>query len=108
MRISRLFLPLLFAFALLTAQQGGAAHALSHALEKLSEQTQKHDKQVPHHPACEKCATFAQLGSAPIMGAYAFPLTAISSETFQHRSITFHFTTALAAVARGPPAASFL
>ena len=107
MLISRLFLPLLFAFALLTAQQGGAAHALSHALEHLSEQTQK-DKQVPHHHACEKCATFAQLGSAPIMGAYGFALFAVSGVTIQHRAITFRFVHILTAVARGPPAARIL
>jgi hypothetical protein len=102
MRISRLFLPLLFAFALLTAQQGGAAHALSHILEHLAEQ--KQDQQAPQHHACEKCATFAQLGSAPVMGAYNFLLTVVSGETFRHSSITFRFIPALVAVARGPPA----
>ena len=107
MLIYRLFFPLLFALALLTAQQGGAAHALSHALEHLSEQTQK-DKQVPHHHACEKCATFAQLSSAPTMGAQDFALAAVSGVTIQHHAITFRFVHTLTAVARGPPAARIL
>ena len=107
MLIYRLFFPLLFALALLTAQQGGAAHALSHALEHLSEQTQK-DKQVPHHHACEKCATFAQLSSAPIIGTQDFALAAVSGVTIQHHAIAFRFVHTLTAVARGPPAARIL
>jgi hypothetical protein len=100
MKISRAMLPLFFAFALLSAQQGGAAHALSHALE----QTQQQDKQTPHSPACEQCATYAQLGSALHVGTYHFALPAAASAAVLQRSVAFRSIHILAAVARGPPA----
>lgn len=105
MRFFRRFLPVLFAFALLTAQQGGAAHAISHALsDALPELPQKQDKQASHsHHTCEKCALYAQLGSSPIMGTYEFALPAVSSEAIQQRDTPFRFTRAPVPVARGPP-----
>ncbi len=100
MRLSRFFLPVLFAFALLSAQQVGAAHALSHAFE---EQSQK-GKQAPHSQACEKCATYAQLGSALSVGNYDFSLPQTSDEVVQHCTVTFRHFDILVADARGPPA----
>ena len=110
MRFFRLFLPVLFAFALLAAQQDGAAHAISHALsDALPELTHKQDKQASHsHHTCEKCAIYAQLGSAPIMGTYDFALPAVSGEAIQHRDTSFSFARVLVAVARGPPAVRIL
>jgi hypothetical protein len=99
MRFSRFFLPVLFAFTLLSAQQVGAAHALSHAFE---EQSQK-DKQAPHSTACEKCATYAQLGSALSVGDYDFALPQVSDEAVRHFADSFHYFHILAADARGPP-----
>lgn len=104
MRISRFFLPVFIAFALLTAQQAGAAHALSHALESLSEQ----DKQVTPHHACEKCATFADLSNAPAMGIYTFPLPPLPAVTFLHPSLSLRLAQAFTPVARGPPASPIL
>ena len=100
MKSSRLFQPLFLAFALLFAQQGGAAHALSHALE----QTRQQDKQAPHSPACEQCETYAQLGSALNVGTYDFSLAVTSGEEVQHCAIAFRSIHVLAAAARGPPA----
>lgn len=99
MKSFRLLLPLVFAFTLLSAQQVGAAHALSHAFE---EQSQK-DKQAPHSTVCEKCATYAQLGSALSVGDYDFDLPQVSDEVVVHFADTVHFFHILAVAARGPP-----
>ncbi len=101
MNFSRLFQPLFFAFVLLFAQQAGAAHALSHAFEDISQQQ---DKQAPHSPACEKCAAYAQLGSALSNGAIDFTPPQISRAAVRHIAATFQSIRLLAAVARGPPA----
>lgn len=100
MQLSRIFFPLLLAFALLFAQQAGAAHALRHALENQSQQ----DKQTPHSLNCEQCATYAQLGSALGSATHSFALFATADDLVQHRVSTFRTIHTLAAVARGPPA----
>jgi hypothetical protein len=100
MKLTRLLLPLLCAFSLLVAQQVGAAHTLSHALEEQSQ----HDKHTSDSPACEKCAAYAQLGSALSNGAIDFTPLRISSEAVRHIAATFRSIHLLAAVARGPPA----
>lgn len=99
MKSSRLFQPLFLAFALLFAQQGGAAHALSHAIE----QTRQQDKQAPHSPACEQCETYAQLSSALNVGTYDFALVETSGEEVQQRAFAFRSIQVFAAAARGPP-----
>jgi len=100
MKSSRFFQPLFLAFALLFAQQGGAAHALSHALE----QTRQQDKQSPHSAACEQCEAYAQLSSALNVGTYDLALTDTSVEEVQHFAIAFRSIHVFAAAARGPPA----
>lgn len=100
MKLSRLLLPLLFALSLLTAQQAGAAHAVHHALAEQSQQ----DKQAPHSPACEKCATYAQLGSALNVAAFDFTPPASSGATQVHFAAGFRSIDIPAATARGPPA----
>ena len=101
MKLSRAaFFPLLLAFALLFAQQAGATHTLSHALE---EQTQ-HDKQAPHSDVCEQCAAYAQLGSALRSAFHSFAAIAVPAETARHHSIALRSVLILAAAARGPPA----
>jgi hypothetical protein len=99
MKSARLILPLLCALSLLFAQQVGAAHTLSHELE---EQSQQH-KHSSDSPACEKCAAYAQLGSALSAGAVAFTPPQISGVSIRHRSTSFQTLHLLAAVARGPP-----
>lgn len=59
MRPLRLLQPLLFALALLFAQQGGLTHGIEHTLLE-----QKQDPSLPHHQHCELCAVYAQIGSA--------------------------------------------
>lgn len=100
MNLSRLFQPLLFAFVLLFAQQAGASHALSHAFEDIS---QHQDKQAPHSSVCEKCATYAQLGSALSAGPIDFIPPQLSGEVVLNFAASFQSTHILAAVARGPP-----
>lgn len=101
MRIHRYFF-LLLTFVLLFAQQAGAAHAVHHALEDLTQQQDK-DKQAPYSDACEKCADYAHLGNALNVGAYHFTLLAVSDETVQLRTIHVRSAHTLPAVARGPP-----
>ena len=102
MKLSRaIFFPLLLAFVLLFAQQAGVTHTLRHALEDLAQQQK--DKQAPHSNICEKCADYAQLGSALDIGAYHFILLPASDETVQHRATPARSTHTLPAVARGPP-----
>lgn len=100
MNPARLILPLLCALSLLFAQQAGAAHTLSHALEQ---QSQQH-KHSSDSPACEKCAAYAQLGSALNAATIAFVPPQISSTAQWHHSTAFQTLHLLAAVARGPPA----
>lgn len=99
MNLSRLYLPFFLAFVLLFAQQAGAAHALGHAFEDLA---QHQGKQLPH-PACEKCATYAQLGSAMTASPIDFTPPQISGIAVQHFNTTFLNTLLLTAAARGPP-----
>jgi hypothetical protein len=100
MKLSRaIFFPLLLAFVLLFAQQAGAMHALHHALEDLTQQ-QDEDKQAPHSDGCQKCADYAQLGSALSVGTYDFTPLLVS----KHPTIAFRSIHVLAAAARGPPA----
>ena len=98
MKLSRLFTPLLFALSLLFAQQVGAAHVLRHTLQEQSQQ----NKQLPHQ-ACEKCAHYAQLGSALNVAVLDFAPPLEFAETIRHVAVTFHSIHTLTAVARGPP-----
>ena len=98
-----IFFPLLLAFALLFAQQAGAAHALRHALEDLTQRQE--NKPAPHSYTCEKCADYAQLGSALNVGAQDCILLLLSDETVQYPTISFRSARTLPAVARGPPQA---
>jgi hypothetical protein len=99
MRCLRAFLPLLFSFALLSAQQLGATHALSHALSEQSE----NDKHAPHSTACEQCEIYAQLSSALSGKMFDFIPPIFSSEVIQHVAANCQSASALVAVARGPP-----
>lgn len=102
MRPSRtIFLPLLLAFVLLFAQQVGAAHALHHAFEDLTQHQE--DKQSSHSNTCEQCAAYAQLGSALNVGTHALTLLHVSDEMVQYRTISFLTVHTFPAVARGPP-----
>jgi len=100
MRSPRLFLPLLLALALLSAQQEGVEHALIHGFEQ---QSQK-DKQAPHSNTCDKCNTYAQLGSALNPGNFNFVAAQASAESIRPFSPFFRTIHSLTAVARGPPA----
>jgi len=92
---------LLMIFALLFAQQAGAAHALHHVLEDLTQQQE--DKQAPHSSICEQCADYAQLGSALGVAIHAVTLLDVADAMLQHRIIAFRSLHQLAATARAPP-----
>ncbi|CAH1906147.1 conserved exported hypothetical protein [Candidatus Nitrotoga sp. HW29] len=100
MQFSRAFFPLLLTLLLLFAQQGGAMHALHHALV---ENGQQHDKHAPHSSACGYCAAYTQLGGVLGSTPPAFTVTAIPSGTVWFSIITFRSNQPLIAVARGPP-----
>jgi hypothetical protein len=100
MKSARLFLPLLFAIALLFTQQVGAAHALGHALEQAQQ-----DKKAPHSFAvCEQCAAYAQLGSTLNTPTHHLTPIATADEFVSHREFAFRSPHVFAAAARGPPA----
>lgn len=101
MKLSRLFLPLFFALSLLSAQQGSMAHAFSHLF---AEQGHEQDKQAPHSLSCEKCASYAQLGSALHSALHEFTIGTFSDTQLIDAFDPFHSHQSLVVSARGPPA----
>jgi hypothetical protein len=100
MAILRFFQPLLFALALLLAQQGAALHALSHSF---AEQTQQKNKPTTHSTACEQCTSDAQLGSALNTGYFSFELHSSRVQALAQHQYTFYTRHSLPGIARGPP-----
>ena len=99
MRINRYIYTLLFAFAMLFAQQGGVMHALHHIVE---EQTQQ-DHSLPHDKLCDLCAVYAQIGSAIGSSLIVFaPSDQIVSFVSVYFS-EFHSFSFSAFAARAPP-----
>lgn len=94
--MKRIRLILLLAFALLFVQQGGLAHGIAHTL---AEQQQS----LPHDAPCELCATYAQLGSAPISVPQLPPILTLHDEFPAAFDLELRSITPLSAVARGPP-----
>ena len=102
MHYPRALVPLLLTLLLLFfAQQGGAMHALRHALAEHHEQQQ--DKHAPHSSACGHCAAYMQLGGVLCSAFHSFAIIAIPSGTIQFNTIPFRSNQPLIAVARGPP-----
>ncbi len=99
MQLTRVLFPLLLALTLLFALQTGGIHALSHVLEE----QERHQKELPHSPACGQCAAYTQLGSALNSTAPAFLLVSVPAAMALYVAI-FRSTQLPAAVARGPPA----
>jgi hypothetical protein len=100
MPILRFIQTLLFAFALIFAQQGAALHALSHSF---AEQIRQKNKQTPHSAACEQCTSDAQLGSALNTGYFSFEMHSSRVQTLTQQLYTFHTRHSLPGIARGPP-----
>lgn len=100
MQFSRALFPLLLILLLFFAQQGGAMHAIHHALAK---QDQPNDKHAPHTSACGHCAAYTQLGGVLGSSSPSFVVIAIPSGTVRFNTITFRSNQPLLAIARGPP-----
>ncbi|MCE9551115.1 MAG: DUF2946 family protein [Betaproteobacteria bacterium] len=104
MQFSRALFSLLLTLLLLLAQQGGAMHALRHALVEHGQQhDQQHDKHIPHSSACGYCAAYTQLGGVLGSSSHSFSVIAIPSGTVRFNTITFRSNQLLIAIARGPP-----
>ena len=100
MHYSRALFPLLLTLLLFFAQQGGAMHALRHAL---ADHDQQHDKHAPHSSACGYCAAYTQLGGVLGSAFHSFAVPALPNGTVLFSAITFRSNQPLIAVARGPP-----
>ncbi|MDQ3268089.1 MAG: hypothetical protein M3P47_05115, partial [Pseudomonadota bacterium] len=97
MHYPRALFPLLLTLLLLFfAQQGGAMHALHHAL---AEHGQQHDKHPPHSSACGHCAAYMQLGSVLCSAFHSFAVPALPHGTILFSAITFRSNQPLIAVA---------
>src|SRR5665647_137843 len=86
MQFPRAIFPLLLTLLLLLTQQGGAMHAVRHAL---AEHDQQHDKHIPHSSACGYCAAYTQLGGVLGSSSQSFSVIAIPSGTVRFNTITF-------------------
>ncbi len=110
MALPRLFLPLLFVFALLFAQQGGLTHALSHTLagqnqaENNHPENNKKEKQASHTQLSDHCASYAQLSGAINSTPHCFANLTAATVSVAQFTIAFNSIPVLAAYARGPPA----
>ncbi|WP_239236043.1 hypothetical protein [Candidatus Nitrotoga sp. BS] len=100
MQFSRAIFPLLLILLLFFAQQGGAMHALHHALAK---QDQPYDKHAPQSSACGHCAAYTQLGGVLGSSPHSFVAITIPSGTVRFNTTTFRSNQPLQAIARGPP-----
>lgn len=98
--LRRLFLVLSLALLLGIGQQGAAMHAISHFAD---EQGQSQDNKAHHAAFCDKCVTYASLGSAVDAGGPVFvPLADRELHSLEHSihrftSHTYHYS------ARAPP-----
>lgn len=97
----RIVQSIVFAAALLLGQQGGALHALHHAM---ADQTQQQNKQAPATPDCEQCLSYAQLGSALNVSLLSFDLCSTLAQALTQHQFYFFNKHPLPAIARGPPA----
>lgn len=100
MSVRRVFHYLFLVFALLFAQQAGAAHALEHAYSDLKQ----HDVKHAVSDVCEKCADYAQLGNALSVGTLDFTPLPLSAVEVASGAVSFRSIPVLSAAARGPPA----
>jgi hypothetical protein len=100
MLTARTFHSVLFALALLFAQQGAALHTLRHIF---SEQTQKQNKQAPHSSDCEQCTTYAQLGSALNNSFLSFDFGTSLVQVFAQNYLILLTRHNITPSARGPP-----
>ena len=99
--IHRYLVAFLTVFCLLSAQQGAAAHALSHFS---GGQSAPSDKHLPHSKSCDKCAIYAELsGAAPAAAPLVFHVLDSATESFSFLLQYSPSTTVWAYVARAPP-----
>jgi len=102
MQFPRAFFPLLLTLLLFFAQQGGAIHALRHALAGQEQSSDEHEH-APHTSACGHCAAYTQLGGVLGSTYQPFAVISIPTETVRFNTVTFRSNQPLTAFARGPP-----
>jgi len=86
-------------FALLIAQQGGFAHALSH----LHQKSPLHDTQVPQGKACSACGLFAQAGNGAVGTAAIVAPLGRSAGAMPHLEQGFQPSPLRRFLSRAPP-----
>lgn len=91
----------LLIFAFLFAQGGMSVHAVSHVAA--AGQTND-DGGLPHEPACDLCASYAQLsGAAPLPDALPMPGNLAGQELPRQSVPVFSGRLAFHSLARAPP-----
>lgn len=99
MKLQRICTTLFIALCLLFAQQGMAAHMLGHAFEQLR---QKHSTPAKAD-SCDKCAAYAQIGSALTADTFSLATVPPARLAIPHNYAAFTPLTFHSAFARGPP-----
>lgn len=98
--LRRLFLVFTLAFLFGLGQQGAAVHAISHFAE---EQGQTQDNKAAHGSFCDKCVTYAALGSAVGVGHFSFVLPTAPQTPTSAASISRRADPTSSYAARAPP-----
>jgi len=80
-KFKRTLSSLLFAFALLAAQQGAVWHALSHYRADIASSS---DKSLPHSEQCAQCVAYAQTGAAAAATPFIFLTPSLSTVHITH------------------------
>jgi hypothetical protein len=104
--IRRLFLVFTLAFLFAFGQQGAAVHALSHLADEQG-QTQgssSPDNKATHAAFCDKCVTYASLGSAVGISHVVFAVTSDQQAVSAEDHIGHATDTTRHYAARAPPA----
>lgn len=78
--LRRLLLTFALVFLFGLGQQEAAVHAISHFADW--QENQQQDNKSHHAPTCDKCVTYAELGSA--VGSQPFALPALQHRYHQH------------------------
>jgi len=99
--LRRVFLVLTLALLFGLGQQGAAVHAISHLADW--QQNQQQPDKGQHETTCDKCVTYAQLGSAVGSQHFALPTPQHSYHRHAPRAMRAGFSSSYSYSARAPP-----